>query len=183
VTIVEARMDETVRSAISRIYINREDNHAMNAEIVGRMKTDLARILGGIEDISVNTQVAPHDAEYERIDYGKMCPVALDIIISSPRSRHTMVVQISKLGKFAQYYWRKGAWLGLGGMSYRYTAPKDWPEALLTQICQAIEALKVRILGDKELSEEVKAIPSWCMGPEVGNETVRGLLFCFDGPH
>jgi len=182
-TIVEVKMDETVRSAISRIYIDRENNHAMNAEIAGRMKTDLERILDAIEDISVNIQVAPHDAEYERIEYGNICVVALDIIITSARSRHTMVVQISKLGKFAQYYWRKKVWLGLGGMSYRYAAPKDWPEALLANVCQAVQALGVRILPDEELSEEVKAIPSWCFGPEVRNETVRGLLFCFDGPH
>jgi len=54
---------------------------------------------------------------------------------------------------------------------------------LVAQVCQAVRALRVRILGDEELSEEVKAIPSRCMGPEVRNETVRSLLFCFDGPH
>jgi len=38
-------------------------------------------------------------------------------------------------------------------------------------------------LKDKELDEPSESVVKYIIGDEEDHETVRGLLFCYDGPH
>ncbi len=173
-------MDNEIKDIISKIYIYHEDNQATNEEIVNKMKNDLENTLSKIKGISVSISIS-HDPEYKRIEYGENCAVALDVFVYVPNNEHTMVVQISKLGKFAQYYWK--LW-----KPYEYFStemPEGWPSSIYHEVCDAIQKYGLRILEAKELDEPFEGVVKYIIGDNEGElpETVGGLLFCYDGPH
>jgi len=173
-------MDNEIKDIISKIYVCHEDNQATNEEIVNKMKNDLENILSKIENISVSISI-PHDREYKRFEYSENCAVALDVFVYVPNNEHTMVVQISKLGKFAWSYWRVSQ---KGGWHYYYEMPEGWPSSVYDEICDAIQKHGFRILEAKELDEPFEGVVKYFIGyNEEEPETVRGLLFCYDGAH
>jgi hypothetical protein len=173
-------MNQELNNTISRIYINHEDNHATNEEIVTKMKADLEDMLSKIKILSFSISLS-HDPEYKRIEYGENCAVALDIFVNVPNNEHTLVFQISKLGKFACYYWRvvnKNIW------SYYSKVPEGWPSDIFSEVYQAILKCGFRIFEDKELGEIFEGVVKYITeNDEEIPETIGGLLFCYDGPH
>jgi hypothetical protein len=146
------------------------------------MKAHFEQLLKIIEDISFEVRLS-HDRECRRIEYGNSCAVALDIIINVDSSKYSMVFQISKLGNFAWFYWRRKLLFGLGGMSYKYKIPKGWSKEMITRISDAIQSYGMRILGDEELREKFEGIRHVFATHEEEYATVRDLVFCFDGAH
>lgn len=59
----------------------------------------------------------------------------------------------------------------------------EWPSNIFCQVCGAIQNYGVRFLKDKELDEPSESVVKYIIGDEEDHETVRGLLFCYDGPH
>lgn len=172
-------MDKEIQSIISRIYINHEENTAVDVESVQRIKVDLGGLLERFEHISFEVRHS-HDTEYKKIEHGS-CAVALDVIIDVDSSKHSMVIQISKLGNFAWLYWRKTWWIW--GMSYKYKMPRGWSNNLVAQIRQAIEDYGIRFLEDTELDEEFVGIKTYFAAHDEDYARLKELLFCFDGAH
>jgi hypothetical protein len=173
-------MDTEIRQIITRVYVEQKDNLSADVEVAYRMKADLASVLSKISGLSVDIQLSP-DPEYKRIEYGENCGVMLDIVLSVPNNKYAMVVQISKLGRYACFYWRRDRWLG--ARTFKYRVPRGWPENIVIQIRKEIEDCGIRFLGNKELEEEFEGIREYFASHDEEYATVRGLLFCFDGAH
>ena len=173
-------MDTEIRQIITRIYVEQKDNLSADAQVAYKMKAGLASVLTIISGLSVDIRLS-HDPEYKRIEYGKNCGVMLDIVLSLSNNKYAMVVQISKLGRYACLYWRRDRCLG--ATTFKYRVPRGWPENIVIQIQQEIEDYGIRLLGNKELEEEFEGIREYFASHDEEYATVRGLLFCFDGAH
>ena len=174
-------MDKEIKDTILGVYINHWQNQATNEEIVKKMKHELEDMLSQIKNISVSISI-PHDPEYKRIEYDENCAVALDIFVYVPNNEHAMVVQISKLGKFAWFYWK----LWKPYESFIYEMPEGWPNEVPPQIIKTIQEYGVRFLTQNEMNERFEAVYrtySADTGYVDEPATVRELLFCCDGPH
>lgn len=172
-------MDKIIENIITKIYLNGEKSRVITKESVQKTKADLERLLGKIKEISFNVQISK-DEEYQKIEYGKTCAVALDIIVTGGRSKLKLIVQISKLGNFGKFYWTEEAKI-IGGKRFYYELPKDWPIDLFEQIKNFIENYGIKFLTEKELAEKCEAISNYFDNREKA--TVDELIFCYDGGH
>jgi len=172
-------MDKIIKDIIRKIYLNGEENQAITKKSALKIKADLENLLGKIKDISIDIQISK-DEEYRKIKYGKICAVALDIIVISARSKNKLIIQISKLGNFGKFYWEKELPV-LGGAQFFYELPKDWSIDLFNQIKNAVENYGIKFLSGEELAEKCEAIPNYF--DEREKATVNELIFCYDGAH
>lgn len=172
-------MDENIKKIISKIYLKGGENQEATKESALKMKADLENLLVKIENIFVDIQISK-DEEFRKIKYGKTCAVALDIVVIIAGNKHKLVIQISKLGKFAKFYWEKEIKI-IGGKRFFYEMPKDWPIGSFNQIKNIIENYGIKFLTEKELSEKCKVVPSCFDDREKA--TVDELFFCYDGAH
>ena len=172
-------MDKIIKDIITKIYLNGEENQAITKKSALKIKADLVNLLGKTENIFIDIQISK-DEEYRKIKYGKTCAVSLDVIVSIAGSKHNLIIQISKLGNFAKFYWRKELPV-LRGAQFFYELPKDWPIDLFNEIKNIVENYGIRFLTEKELAEKCEAIPNYF--DEREKATVDELIFCYDGIH
>ncbi|MFH1869001.1 MAG: hypothetical protein ABH843_08545 [Candidatus Omnitrophota bacterium] len=166
-----------IKEVLLNTYVEKKPNSVRKEDITIFTGNIVRNFIVTLEDLHIKVTMA-QDKEYSLFEYGKHCLVATDIELSKNKCKYTMVIQISKLGKYAKIYWKKRAIFG--GVAFRYDIPKEWNREFM-QVKEVFRNSNARFLTEEELHEEIKEIKH-IFNPKQ-NARVDDLLFCFDGPH
>jgi len=174
-------MKNDIRDTIKAIYVDGQPNTAVDPGSARKIAGTVTPAVGAVGGTEVTSHVCTDDrAEFRSITYGTTCAVALDVFVKVPGSGHELVIQFSKLGRYACLYWRKAGHLGVW---FTYNPPKGWHEDSVSETREAVRGLGFHVLSNAELDEPYVGIPDAFASHDEDYASVRSLLFCFDGAH
>lgn len=160
-------MDETIVKSVYKIYFDEKNPDYKKSGLI-----NLAQSLAdSIRKIGVDF-VQLVFCEHEE------CATAFHIDIGLSKERYRLVIEVSKLGKWAKAYWKKDLFFGT---SYRDDFPNNAHRRLLVDVTKILQSHGIQLLSNEELAQEVDGIPD-PFNPD-DNAQLGDLLFYFDGRH
>lgn len=160
-------MNNSIVKSVYKIYSGgKKDIYEENGLI--NLAQSLKNSIRTIGVDSVNLVLCEHEE----------CATAFHIDIRLPKEQYSLVIEVSRFGKWAKAYWKKDGFIGT---SYRDDSPNNSYKLLLKNVNEVLQSYDIKLLSNEELTQYIPGIPD-PLNPE-DNAKLGDLIFYFDGRH